>query len=185
MESDFPQSMLDAIRDLDHEERVARIEYIASMDARRAVARTEVPAEQGDILQHLLRDLGETERNAIIERMQANGTAQALRDWPPQGEPEHPIALWQRLTRNQPRSGDLVESDSDDETDRQGLDIEDDGRPDPKTDEELMVKMDCKVCYTQMADTACLPCGHLVLCQWCSEQPVSYTHLTLPTKRIV
>ncbi|PNS19480.1 hypothetical protein CAC42_7324 [Sphaceloma murrayae] len=51
----------------------------------------------------------------------------------------------------------------------QGLDVDDD-RPEAKTDENMTVKMDCKVCFTQTADTACLPCGHLVMCRWCSEQ---------------
>ena len=51
-----------------------------------------------------------------------------------------------------------------------GLDAQDSGRPEPKTEEELKVSLECKVCYTQMADIACLPCGHLVMCKWCSEQ---------------
>ncbi|KAF4548770.1 Hypothetical protein D9617_25g061000 [Elsinoe fawcettii] len=50
-----------------------------------------------------------------------------------------------------------------------GLDA-DKTRPDPKSDGDMTVKLDCKVCYTQAADTACLPCGHLVMCRWCSEQ---------------
>lgn len=50
-----------------------------------------------------------------------------------------------------------------------GLDL-DDGRPSPKTDEDLVVKLDCKVCYTQIADTAFLPCGHMAMCQWCADQ---------------
>lgn len=51
-----------------------------------------------------------------------------------------------------------------------GLDARDSGRPEPKSDEELLVSMECKICYTQMAEIACLPCGHLVMCRWCSEQ---------------
>jgi hypothetical protein len=34
----------------------------------------------------------------------------------------------------------------------------------------LKVQMECKICYTQLAEVACLPCGHLVMCRWCSEQ---------------
>lgn len=61
------------------------------------------------------------------------------------------------------------EPDSDDE--RQGLDAKDTGRPDePMTDEEMTMKLDCRVCYSQLADVACLPCGHLSMCQWCSDQ---------------
>jgi len=51
-----------------------------------------------------------------------------------------------------------------------GLDAHDTGRPDPKTEEELLVSMGCKICYTQLAETACLPCGHLTMCRWCSDQ---------------
>ena len=39
-----------------------------------------------------------------------------------------------------------------------GLDIND-GRPAPKTDEEMMVKSECKICYGQLATVAILPCG--------------------------
>ncbi|TKX25442.1 C3HC4 zinc finger domain-containing protein 2 [Elsinoe australis] len=55
------------------------------------------------------------------------------------------------------------------EDEERGLDA-DKTRPEPKSDEQMTLKMDCKVCYTQAADTACLPCGHLVMCRWCSEQ---------------
>ena len=56
------------------------------------------------------------------------------------------------------------------DSDFQGLDARDTGRPEPKADEELVVQMECKVCYSQLAEVACLPCGHLVMCRWCSEQ---------------
>ncbi|KAF2150582.1 hypothetical protein K461DRAFT_280584 [Myriangium duriaei CBS 260.36] len=54
-------------------------------------------------------------------------------------------------------------------TDPLGLDV-DDTRPGPKSDEDMMVKLNCKVCYTQLADTVFLPCGHLIMCKWCSDQ---------------
>lgn len=67
------------------------------------------------------------------------------------------------------------ESDSDSdkaeqEPEARGLDAPDTGRPEPKGDEELQVEMECKICYTQVSEIACLPCGHLVMCRWCSEQ---------------
>ena len=62
-------------------------------------------------------------------------------------------------------------SDSEKEGPR-GLDREDDGRPPPKNDDEMTVKLDCKICYQQVADTIVLPCGHLVMCEWCSLQHV-------------
>lgn len=53
-----------------------------------------------------------------------------------------------------------------------GLD-DDDGRPAPKSDDEMTLKLECKVCYSQVADVAFIPCGHLVMCEvsyaswWC------------------
>lgn len=62
-------------------------------------------------------------------------------------------------------------SESEEEEDQeQGLDAKDSGRPEPKTDEEMTVKLECRICYSQTAEVACLPCGHLVMCKWCSEQ---------------
>ena len=48
-------------------------------------------------------------------------------------------------------------------------------RPPPKTDEELTVKLTCKICLQQRAEVAVLPCGHLVMCSYCSE-------IAMPTK---
>jgi hypothetical protein len=60
--------------------------------------------------------------------------------------------------------------EEEEEDQEQGLDAKDSGRPEPKTDEEMEVKLECRICYSQVADVACLPCGHLVMCKWCSEQ---------------
>lgn len=130
-------------------------------------------------LEHLLRNTPEPERSSIIARMRENGTAQALEEPTPNGifrlaSPRTDYGhMRNRSMRNTPY--DLVDNglDEDDEPDRpapQGLDVEDSGRPEPKSDEEMTIRLDCKICYTQTADTACLPCGHLVMCQWCSEQ---------------
>lgn len=65
------------------------------------------------------------------------------------------------------------EEDSEVESDGEGkgLDAPDTGRPqEPLTDEQMTVKLDCQVCYTQIATIAMLPCGHLTMCQWCSDQ---------------
>lgn len=62
------------------------------------------------------------------------------------------------------------ESSEEEEDQEQGLDAKDSGRPEPKTEEEMEVKLECRICYSQVADVACLPCGHLVMCKWCSEQ---------------
>jgi len=176
----FPQSMLDAIHNLDHEEREARIQYIASLDAQRAITGADTPPEQVGILDRLLRGTPDHERQAIRARMTENGTAQALEGI----SADDPLTLWRRLQDNQPAAADFTASDSESDDGHRGLDVEDDGRPEPKGDEELTMKLDCKVCYTQLADTACLPCGHLVLCQWCSEQhsPVMQHDKTRPRR---
>ena len=62
------------------------------------------------------------------------------------------------------------EEEEEEEDQEQGLDAKDSGRPEPKTEEEMEVKLECRICYSQVADVACLPCGHLVMCKWCSEQ---------------
>lgn len=51
-----------------------------------------------------------------------------------------------------------------------GLDIGNDGRPEPKTDEQLKVDLACKICFSQLVDTVLLPCGHACMCQWCANQ---------------
>jgi hypothetical protein len=62
------------------------------------------------------------------------------------------------------------ESEEEEEDQEQGLDARDSGRPEPKTDDEMTFKLECRICYSQTAEVACLPCGHLVMCKWCSEQ---------------
>jgi len=80
-----------------------------------------------------------------------------------------------RSGANRPRPRDQLatwssESSEEEEDQEQGLDAKDSGRPEPKTEEEMEVKLECRICYSQVADVACLPCGHLVMCKWCSEQ---------------
>lgn len=58
-------------------------------------------------------------------------------------------------------------------------------RPPPLTDEEMTKTLACQVCYQQLADTAVLPCGHMVMCQWCADVviPVKHSHLPIrPSK---
>lgn len=78
---------------------------------------------------------------------------------------------------------------------RKGLD-KDDGRPEPLKDEDLSVKLECKICFSQLASVMVLPCGklphldadyrvrlhqqhqadrstgHCVMCKWCADQTV-------------
>jgi hypothetical protein len=51
-----------------------------------------------------------------------------------------------------------------------GLDADD--RPEPLTDEQMTIKLECKVCLSQKADIACTPCGHLCMCSWCADQVI-------------
>lgn len=77
---------------------------------------------------------------------------------------------------------ELEESESDNES--RGLDAKDTGRPEAKSDEEMTIRLECRICYTQMAEIACLPCGHLVMCRWCSDQhsPTLAHDRTRPTR---
>jgi len=51
----------------------------------------------------------------------------------------------------------------------QTLDDEEVERPPPKTEEEMTLKLACKICLQQKADTAVLPCGHLIMCSYCAD----------------
>ncbi|KNG48066.1 zinc ion binding protein [Stemphylium lycopersici] len=58
-------------------------------------------------------------------------------------------------------------------------------RPAPKTEEEMTKVLACQVCYQQLADIAVLPCGHMVMCQWCADVvvPIRHGHIPMrPTK---
>jgi len=52
-------------------------------------------------------------------------------------------------------------------------------RPSPKTDAEMTRTLACQVCYQQLADIAVLPCGHMVMCEWCADVvvPVKHSHI--------
>lgn len=65
------------------------------------------------------------------------------------------------------------------------LDDEQNDRPPPKTEEEMTVKLTCKVCLQQRPEVATLPCGHLVMCSHCSDIviPSKAEDTTFPAKR--
>lgn len=49
---------------------------------------------------------------------------------------------------------EIWSSESEEEEDQeQGLDAKDSGRPEPKTEEEMEVKLECRICYSQVART--------------------------------
>lgn len=60
--------------------------------------------------------------------------------------------------------------------------LDSDNRPPPKTDAEMTVKLECQICYSQVADTACLPCGHMVMCKWCADITMPVRHGTIPRR---
>ena len=53
----------------------------------------------------------------------------------------------------------------------------DDGRPDPITDEDdFLVKMECKICYSQVATVAVLPCGMSRVPRLASKEHIRVEH---------
>lgn len=36
-------------------------------------------------------------------------------------------------------------------------------------DKDFWMKLECKICFTQVSDVALLPCGHLAICRWCAD----------------
>jgi hypothetical protein len=149
-----------------------------------ASASAPAASQHRSTLERLLRNTPEPQRSSIIARMEQNGTAAAIRE----SDSGNYMDVWRRLRdAHAPFRGNWEEesefSEDEDRT-RGGLDAEDSGRPEPKEDADMTLKLDCKICYTQTADTACLPCGHLVMCQWCSAQhsPVMQHDRTRPRK---
>ncbi|PSN74664.1 hypothetical protein BS50DRAFT_671003 [Corynespora cassiicola Philippines] len=55
-------------------------------------------------------------------------------------------------------------------------------RPAPKTDEEMTKNLSCQICYSQVADIAVVPCGHMVMCQWCADVVIPVKHSHLPVR---
>lgn len=55
-------------------------------------------------------------------------------------------------------------------------------RPPPLTDTQMIKKLDCQVCYSQLSDVAVLPCGHMVMCQWCADIVVPVRHGHIPAR---
>lgn len=58
----------------------------------------------------------------------------------------------------------------------QSLDDESMQRPPPLSEDEMTVKLMCKICLQQRAEVAVFPCGHLIMCSFCSE-------VAVPSKR--
>ncbi|KAF2187265.1 hypothetical protein K469DRAFT_704947 [Zopfia rhizophila CBS 207.26] len=55
-------------------------------------------------------------------------------------------------------------------------------RPPPLSDEEMTKNLACQICYSQLADTAVLPCGHMIMCQWCADVVIPVRHSHLPVR---
>lgn len=55
-------------------------------------------------------------------------------------------------------------------------------RPPPKTEAEMTKTLACQVCYQQLANIAVLPCGHMVMCQWCADVVVPVKHSHIPVR---
>ncbi|KAK5688610.1 hypothetical protein LTS10_000588 [Elasticomyces elasticus] len=175
---DRAQERRDAARIGDH----SRQELDAQRRATRAFAiaagRTAMQAGPDALLEQMANQDAETQ--AAYERLRANG-------WAPDGDLTAEREL--RRTVYRPFEAHTYISDSetepeDVEDEAQGLDATDTGRPEPRSDEDMKVSLECRICYTQLAEIACLPCGHLVMCKWCSEQhsPVMAHDRTRPRR---
>ncbi|KAI6823768.1 hypothetical protein KC367_g3394 [Hortaea werneckii] len=156
----------DAARQGDHSRQELNAQRRATQALAVAAGRTAMRAGPATLLEQMA-DRDEETRVAY-DRLRQNGFA-----------PEGDSSMAQMLRRTMYRPLNLADygdlgspsnSDEEEEDEEQGLDARDTGRPEPKTEEEMMLSMECRVCYTQLAEIACLPCGHLVMCKWCSDQ---------------
>lgn len=165
----------------DHSRQELDAQRRAARDLAVAAGRTAMRAGPTALLERLANSDEET--RAAYNRLQANGYA-------PEGYTPAERQLRETIYRplDLTEYGDIAspsESESEaDEDEAQGLDAKESGRPEQKTDEEMTVSMECRICYTQLAEIACLPCGHLVMCKWCSEQhsPVMAHDRTRPRR---
>ncbi|CAK4021200.1 uncharacterized protein RCC_10689 [Lecanosticta acicola] len=107
------------------------------------------------------------ETRAAYERLRANGfepgepmTSRSLRD-----------AFYRPLSLGDFGASPSATDSDDEDNEGRGLDAKDSGRPEePMTEEEMTILLDCRICYSQKADICTIPCGHLAMCRWCSEQ---------------
>lgn len=178
-QSALEQRRQDAARQGDHSRQELDAQRRATQALAVAAGRTAMRAGPATLLEQMA-DRDEETRVAY-ERLRQNGFA-------PDGDSS--MAQMLRRTMYRPLNladyGDLGSpANSDEEEDEeQGLDARDTGRPEPKSEEEMTLSMECRVCYTQLAEIACLPCGHLVMCKWCSDQhsPVMAHDRTRPRR---
>lgn len=58
-------------------------------------------------------------------------------------------------------------------------------RPPPLTEQEMTIKIACKICLQQLSDTAVLPCGHMIMCSHCAAiaVPSRSDDVTQPIRR--
>ena len=164
--SALEQQRRTAAREGDHSRRELDAQRRATQAFAVAAGRTAMRTGPTALIQQMADRDEQTQ--AAYERLRQNGYA-------PDGNTPAERLLRETLYRPLHLSdyGDLdspSESASEEEDEEQGLDAKDSGRPQPKTDEEMTISMECRICYTQLAEIACLPCGHLVMCKWCSEQ---------------
>ncbi|KAI7223104.1 hypothetical protein KC352_g16109, partial [Hortaea werneckii] len=164
-QSALEQRRQDAAREGDHSRQELDAQRRATQALAVAAGRTAMRAGPATLLEQMA-DRDEETRVAY-DRLRQNGFA-------PDGDSS--MARMLRQTMYRPLNlADYADLDSptnsdEEEDEEQGLDARDTGRPEPKTEEEMTLSMECRVCYTQLAEIACLPCGHLVMCKWCSEQ---------------
>lgn len=154
-----------AARQGDHSRSELDSQRRATHTAALAASRAAMVAGPAALLQRMAERDEET--RAAYQRLQENGfappdtmTSRRLRD-----TFFRPINL-DDFTAS-PSASDEGESDGE----GRGLDAKDSGRPDePLTEEEMTVVLDCRICYSQKAEICTLPCGHLTMCRWCSDQ---------------
>ncbi|CAK1364673.1 hypothetical protein CB0940_08333 [Cercospora beticola] len=148
-----------AAREGDHSRTELDAQRRATQTLALAAGRVAMQATPAELIERMA-NRDEATR-AAYERLQANGFAPTAMGG---AQPYRPLSIDDFI-------GGRSDSDTDSDDEAKGLDARNTGRPtEPLAEEDLNVRLDCQVCYTQLADIACLPCGHLVMCQWCSDQ---------------
>ncbi|KAF2735989.1 hypothetical protein EJ04DRAFT_434019 [Polyplosphaeria fusca] len=55
-------------------------------------------------------------------------------------------------------------------------------RPPPLKDAQMTKSLACQVCYCQIADMALLPCGHMVMCEYCADVVIPVKNQQFPLR---
>ncbi|KAL4933095.1 C3HC4 finger protein, partial [Aspergillus undulatus] len=125
--------------------------------------------ERDDQLNDWLRNMRPSEQQAVYQASLSGGSRTDL------NQVQSPSLASQPLGPEPPAASTTIS------TTKRNLGKPQKSRPEPKDGDELTIKMECKICMDQLADTVLLPCGHATMCRWCADELIP-SHKGYPIK---